>query len=313
MPPVRHNKSEAGVSPYNISKPPRQHDPPKTPEEFLKMVKSHHEDTRAQRFRCKRSQDTCEHCSEIEIHNTTGQNVLGNPVEIRTPLRFGRHQALQLSDEIECSLKVSPEYVTDNEIETRTEFQRLLCDRSDDALLQRLGRYDATCVQENEMMTLYFLFARIFFQITPSDKMDIRFAWSKALENRFFGRTHYPPYEGSYATIEIPPLNHRGSPGHGSLNSATVSRLGTLHHEVLHVYLRFYACHRCVSRREDVDQLAGHGRAWQRIAGTIECAAPHFLGLPISTCKFDTVKVHWEDMHHWPTQRDVKDWGLVME
>jgi hypothetical protein len=122
MPPVRHNKSEARASPYDIFKPLKEHKPPKTPEMLLKMVKMHHENTRGQRFLCKRTNDTCKHCSDIEIHNTTGQNILGSPTENRTLLRFRRHQALQLSDEVECSLKVSPEYVTDNELDARAEF-----------------------------------------------------------------------------------------------------------------------------------------------------------------------------------------------
>ena len=118
MPSVRHNKPEARSNPYDIFKLPGAHKPPpKTPEQLLELVKKHHANTRAQRLLGKNTYETCKHCCETTIdHSPTDQ-----PVTIRTPLRYGRHQALQLSDKVKRSLNVSLLQATDDEQEASAE------------------------------------------------------------------------------------------------------------------------------------------------------------------------------------------------
>jgi hypothetical protein len=176
MRPARHNKSEARASPYDIFKPPGQDDPPKTPEDFLDMVKSHHEDTRAQRFLCKRSQDTCEHCCKTVIDTKEVVNKSGCLAQTRTPLIQERHQALDLVAEIKRGACVEHQYATNEQLEAMERFRALIDDKSENALLRRLAEHDARRVQVKEMEYLIQLFLAIFFQIIPSDEMQVTFA-----------------------------------------------------------------------------------------------------------------------------------------
>jgi hypothetical protein len=93
------------------------------------MVKMHHEDTRAQRFLCKRSQDTCEHCCKTTIDKREVFNDSHCPAQIRTSLVKECHPALDLVAEVKRGACVEHEYATNEELEAMEQFKALVEDK----------------------------------------------------------------------------------------------------------------------------------------------------------------------------------------
>jgi hypothetical protein len=92
--------------------------------------------------------------------------------------------------------------------------------------------------------------------------------------------------------------------------------MSTLLHELVHAYLDYYAC-RCEeildSFETKVKQSRGHGHAWQRIANSIERAAPGILGYPLDLTRSVSLTnmLAWKNLKHWPSQKEVESWQLV--
>ena len=63
-------------------------------------------------------------------------------------------------------------------------------------------------------------------------------------------------------------------------------------------------------REEQIDQFAGHGWAWQRIAARAESMAQLKLGLPLCLGKFSMVQHNWDDLRIWPSVEEVEQWDL---
>ena len=68
-------------------------------------------------------------------------------------------------------------------------------------------------------------------------------------------------------------------------------RMGSVLHEMLHVFLDQYACPRCVTR----ENWASHGRAWQRIAKKIEEQSLGLLGIETDIGRLTSFLADWED------------------
>ena len=92
------------------------------------------------------------------------------------------------------------------------------------------------------------------------------------------------------------------------LNSASVSRLCTLLHEICHAYLEMYACHNC--SRAGTGQFNGHGFAWQRVAYRVEAFATEKFDSPLKLGRFDSIVVHWKDLEILPGMEEMMRWVL---
>jgi hypothetical protein len=64
-------------------------------------------------------------------------------------------------------------------------------------------------------------------------------------------------------------------------------------HELVHGFVQLYVCRECVGYRELVDDVAGHGFVWQRIACWVEYAAPKTMGVKVSLGRMVSLWVNW--------------------
>jgi hypothetical protein len=208
MPPIRHNKHEARDSLYDIFKPPCAPPRPSTTGQFILMIKTHYEGTCGQRpLRSKKIHVTCNNCSGTVIDSTVSRNEHNNPAHVRTSLRPGRHQALQISEEVRHSLRARPEHTTDEQLQAMSQFKKLVEGNSETALLKRLGEQDARSVHEWEMGRLIILLSSIFFQITPSDKMQVHFLWKEVLSTPNEVARYFSDYIPEFITSHIKQVN----------------------------------------------------------------------------------------------------------
>jgi hypothetical protein len=194
------------------------------------------------------------------------------------------------------------------------DLKTLSKDISDHALLKRLAKDDAGGVSTHEMKWLIHVFTTIFFPTTSLDaKMELAFEW-KDWKNCPGDIGEYSDRGTGVGKISMRRFNYaRNARSYGDLNHLVMDRLATILHELVHAYLNNYAC-RCVgnvgSYEEDVSQLEGHGRAWQRMASSIERACPDLIGLPLNLTRFTSIQCSWDELAYWPTQQEAKNWEL---
>ncbi|KAF2128203.1 hypothetical protein P153DRAFT_387160 [Dothidotthia symphoricarpi CBS 119687] len=288
---------------FAIGKPPCEHEEPETVEEFKNLVRRHHENTRGQHEEKKTAEEPCPNCSWVIIQKDDAINRFGNSVKVRRLLRLGGHQALALSDDVEQYLRSSKTKLTEDEIAACDEFRLLKSKAADGGLLGRLGAINAAdVVKPEEMQYLIHLFLRIFFQIICPAKTRIRFCWESYTDR--FGDFSLLPL---YPRITLASVEYSLVPHGGGLSARTRSRLGTLLHEVVHAFVELYVCRTC----EDIEQVSGHGRVWQRLSNWIEQTALRRIGVSLEIGGFDEIKVHWSEIEHWPTLEEVEtEWGL---
>jgi hypothetical protein len=193
-----------------------------------------------------------------------------------------------------------------------SQFKELVESNSATALLKRLGEQDARSVHEWEMERLIILLSTIFFQIKPSDKMQVHFLCKEVLSApTTMGQTWTPVVGRPYSRIEMKPNdNVIELVACGNVNGRAMTRLSTFLHKLVHAYMQYYGCRGCESFREDLRQLDRHGRAWQLVATSVERAAMSYLGLPFTLSRFEAVQHNWSSMEFWPTQKEVRDWEL---
>jgi len=276
------------------------------------MIKEYHKANPVKLSKDETAPRTCKNCSNTVIKTTSVPNKLGNQVDERTPLLFWRHQASQLSDLTMNGLKASREYLTDAQIKAIDAFNAMIEDRSEHAVLQRLGHPDARSVEGWEVERLIILLTAIFFQTTPWDRMDVRFAWSdQPSDPGSMGDCTCAGPDQPYAVVRLSASEVRPFRDFRHLSGRAMSRMSTLLHELVHAYVGYYACPCCSSYREDLVQLGGHGRVWQKVARSVERFANDTLGLPIDLCRFEAVVNSWDDMLFWPTEDQVEGWELV--
>jgi hypothetical protein len=192
-------------------------------------------------------------------------------------------------------------------------FATLLGDTLDGTLMKRLGKKDASNVSEDEMDTLIKILSTIFFPTMCSDyKMELGFEWTDWRDERSL-LGDYTDCEYGGPRIRMGAFNFSRAPEDGPVNGLALNRLSTILHELVHAYLDHYAC-RCApnprSFNEDVEQWKGHGRAWQRIAWSVEEAAPSLVGLKLDLARFESIQACWDGILYWPTQKEFTRWRL---
>jgi hypothetical protein len=283
--------------------------PPDTPDDFLNIVIEFDKRRRSQRLATQKPQKACTKSCEGVIAATGTRGQPGHREQ--TPLRYRVHHALRLADEIQRRVRQGLDGLSRTQRAALMAWVIIRLDNSVEPLVERLGREDAKIVTEAEVKKLIDIFSAILFRTQPSDaEMRIDFKWQDWRNTpQNLGITR-PIRKGEFL-IEMCAFNCTGENSYGSLNERTLSRLATIIHELVHVYLIYYAC-RCVnvldSFEENVSQSDGHGRAWQRIAGSIERAAPVLLGFPLDLGGLESIAVAWKTLKHWPSQVEVEGW-----
>jgi len=312
MPPIRTDKPTSRSRPNEIARSSSRHEPPRTPHEFLYMIKEYHRADPVKLSQDETAPRTCKNCGNTDIKTTSVHNTLGNQVDERTPLLFWHHQASQLSDLTTNGLKASREHLTDSQLKAIDVLNGMIEDHSEQAVLQRLGHQDARSVKGWEMERLIILLTTIFFQTTPWDRMEVRFDWSdQPSDPGSMGDCTCAGPDQPYAVVRLSASEFRPFQNFRHLSGRAMSRLSTLLHELVHAYVGYYACPCCSSYREDLVQLGGHGRVWQRVARSVERFANDTLGLPIDLCRFEAIVNNWDDMLFWPMEDEAEGWELV--
>jgi hypothetical protein len=312
MPPIRSDRHTTRSGPYPAIQPSQWRASPNTPNEFFDKIRAYHKETPALYTRRRTSHAACDKCYNTAIETKRLHNKFEKQIDERTtPMRFLRHSVLQLDELVIACLDVEYEHLTDTQLKAIETLDCMIQDQSEVALLRRLGHPDGQDVEYWEMERLIILFSKIFFQITPWDKMEVLFHWgvSAAYPHLLgsctgpdFGRRKTKVWMSAYAVTPDPSFRH--------LNGTTMSRLSTLVHELVHAYICEYACRSCPSYQEDVAQLDGHGRVWQRIAKSVEYFARRVIGLPLDLDRFTAIRHGWRDMQVWPTEEEARGWAL---
>ena len=284
--------------------------PPGTPSEFLAMVVELGKRRKSQRLADQHLHPCGPSCGgDIAAEGTHGESGYRE----RARLCIEGHYALRLADEIQRSMKLGKPGFSGEQKEASNDWEGLCKDKSEGSLLQRLGHDNGNDVSEVEMKMLIDVLSGIFFPTTSTDaQMDVGFTWEDWTE-RPQELAEYRERCLGKPRIRICAFNYIGMGGHGNLNVVALHRLATILHELVHAYLDHYAC-RCKdvsnSYEENVNQSEGHGRAWQRIAASVELAAPEILGYPLEMGRFESLKLAWKHLKHWPSEDEVKSWQL---
>ncbi len=275
------------------------------------MIEAYHKDDRVKRMQRRRNQDVCTESCDNAIAGAGTPNEPGYCE--RLPLRLESHHALRLCDESKRRMKTCNDDFSVEQDEARNAFATLLGDTSDGALIKRLGNKHASSVSRDEMDALIKILSTIFFPTTWSDdKMELDFKWTDlrgwpSCMGDYTERAHGGPM------IRMCAFNFSGAQKDGPVNRFAMDRLSTILHELVHAYLDHYAC-RCApnprSYDEDVEQFKGHGRAWQRIACSVEENALSLVGLELDLTRFESIQTSWDGIMYWPTQEELKRWRL---
>jgi hypothetical protein len=84
-------------------------------------------------------------------------------------------------------------------------------------------------------------------------------------------------------------------------------RMGSILHEMLHVFMFQFVCCWCISPENRVS----HGRIWQRIAKKIEEQSLGLLGIEVDLSRFTSFLVGWESYEGLKVSLcDLEDWGF---
>ena len=289
---------------YKLVDPQNLEPAPSTLEEFIDMIRDHHKRNPGARFGSKKQGICTNSCN----------NIIKPQYRARISLRTAGHHAFRLCDEVKRRMELGFDDFSSEQWQAHNLFKSLVEDKSDKALLKRLGKTDGRQVSQDEMKLLIKTFSTIFFPTTPSDvQMELDFQWEDWRNT--------PGEIGLYCTngTDMPWISmcafnvDKEVPSYGHLNGLAMDRLSTILHEIVHAYLDRYACH-CIgvfgSFEESVNQLSGHAWAWQRITSSVERAAPDLTGLPISLERFRIIQGCGDKFRYWPTQQEVKDWQL---
>jgi len=246
----------------------------------------------------------CPNCYHTRVRKTRKRNDYGFVASVRNLTR-GAHEALNLSEEVVESLRLSLQRATTAEIYATNVLNLYVhYDLRPESILQRLDQPDtgsiSVCDMENLLRLLYNVFS-------PSpDQMVFKFEWVYR-EHSWFGSCG--PYNG-VTQIRMNSLSCRQPAAYGNLSSGAMGRLGTLLHELVHAFIHKYACNRCSAHYGNVKTAAGHGHVWQRIANWVEHAAQEALKSLVSLARFEAIQFHWENMKPFPNPAEARLWEL---
>lgn len=211
-------------------------------------------------------------------------------------LLVDKHDPFQLSDILKSHLA---DPLTPVQVRAFAQFQELLNDRTDGSLVKLIGQDDARPLGRERLKLLLKVLQDMFF---PGNFLaDFKFL---AEDDEALGRCgsfelNLQLLDPPRSLIFLHPLKAEENwytpvPPKGSiLNQKSMMRLGTLLHELCHGYLGIYVCKQCSLKRVLVDNLEGHGAAWQRVASYVEHAAQQQLGLTFELGRFDSPRQYW--------------------
>lgn len=192
------------------------------------------------------------------------------------------------------------------QIEAHEGLKSLLAGRTANSLIRRLGAEDARQVSREEYLELLNILADMFF---PSTLPTLKFDFCEATADLYGACSP----DGVSMLVTLHPTLHKEIPDipqNSVLNERAVSRLSTLLHELCHAFVRGYACQQCPGFNRDVENMKGHGFAWQRTALAIEFAAQGTLGLPINLGRLTTIRVSFIMMRWPPSREEAARWHL---
>ncbi|KAF2788085.1 hypothetical protein K505DRAFT_366783 [Melanomma pulvis-pyrius CBS 109.77] len=163
------------------------------------------------------------------------------------------------------------------------EFRKIIHAEGKSTTLHKLGYKNAgKAVRKANMLQILNIFNRLFF----FGALRLDFKWEALNDPGSYnvpGRTRLgrcrPPNSSCaaslieldtvYTNTEIQGLARHPGP--------TLSRLGTLLHEVIHAYIQQYACNNCEMRATSIG-YGGHGRAFQMMAARLEEVTESLFG-----------------------------------
>lgn len=197
------------------------------------------------------------------------------------------------------------------QIRAATEIQRLLHQR---VLIAKLGSYDTRLtLPVNEMRTpITHLLSVFFFGAT----ILFEFAWQNDLleTNNWVGVTVTETRNGEdVECIAIHPTKVKINVSRSTNYSRAlaIQRLSTLMHELIHAVIKTLCCRDC---RASSDNLAHHGRAWQRLALGVEGQFARLFGLSLDLGRMDGVlndMVSQGAAFSYPSRHDLEIYGFV--
>lgn len=217
----------------------------------------------------------------------------------------GRHEGLDLNEEVIEFLSVHIEYATVKEIYACKVLTQMLSNRTPGSMLQRLGQPDARAVATHEIESLLVLWSMAFFP--SSEQMTFSFSWNDGRDPYLYGSTKVID---NVSYIKLNPLGCKTVAAYGALNANTMARLSTLLHELVHAFIRTFACKCHDTRFENLDNAGGHGVVWQRIANWVEHAAVEVLQVPLNLGRFMATQSQWDHLKAWPCPEEVRRWEL---
>ncbi|CBX97536.1 predicted protein [Plenodomus lingam JN3] len=153
----------------------------------------------------------------------------------------------------------------------------------------------ARSIEVEDMESLLELFNHIFF----FGALDVHFKWMKD------GAHDLGSYGHAKRVIKLNPTAVRGE----MRMSVFDFRIETLLHECVHALIFQFACPSCESFDVNVDNAAGHGRAYQVLYGAVSEVARVLLGVLEYAPSFsETFLTHWNEVRHLPSVHDMETW-----
>lgn len=172
--------------------------------------------------------------------------------------------------------------------------------------LHKLGWKNAgKAVRKADILQILDIFNRLFF----FGALRLQFKWEVGLTGPGGGAAYgqcCPPNSCASSLIQMDAVcintNIQGLAGH---SGPTLSRLGTLLHEVLHAYFFQYACRRCAMWGTNIGD-GGHGRAYQMTASRLEEVTERlFGGMRLSVGAGRGFKGDWRYLSVLPSRCDL--------
>jgi hypothetical protein len=155
-------------------------------------------------------------------------------------------------------------------------------------------------IPEAEMLNLWRWTCSLFFGRSSSRHV---FRWSHSMQRNegFAGKPHWPVSYIRMRTV-VHTTSYIGS-------SVILDALGTLLHEVVHVYPQNHACDYCYAAEWNL-QRNGHGRARQLLAARVEKCWTVWTGLPVDLGRFEALWHHWKNLDVLPSIHDLEEWDF---
>jgi hypothetical protein len=154
---------------------------------------------------------------------------------------------------------------------------------------------------ETEMQALWRLTCNLFFGRSSSRHV---FRWSHHFIRGQEGMAGLPHWPVSYIRLRAVSL-YKDLSG----CSVVLHALGTLLHEIAHIYLQNHACRFCSAAEWNVSRN-GHGRAFQLLAAKVEKCWTVWTGLPVDLHRFHALWHWWKGLHALPSLHDLEEWDF---